>query len=75
MGSLKKKAINASQKFRSSLSVKRRGQRKSDSQVICSPIEDVRDVEEQKTVDEFRQTLISDGFLPPRHDDYHMLLR
>ncbi|XP_030459225.1 phosphatidylinositol/phosphatidylcholine transfer protein SFH6 isoform X2 [Syzygium oleosum] len=75
MGSLKKKAINASQKFRSSLSVKRRGHRKSDSQVINSPIEDVRDVEEQKIVDEFRQTLISDGFLPPRHDDYHILLR
>ncbi|XP_010061279.2 phosphatidylinositol/phosphatidylcholine transfer protein SFH6 isoform X1 [Eucalyptus grandis] len=55
MGSLKKKAINASDKFRRSLSV--------------------RDVEEQKIVDEFRQALISDGFLPPRHDDYHMLLR
>ncbi|XP_030513447.1 phosphatidylinositol/phosphatidylcholine transfer protein SFH6-like isoform X1 [Rhodamnia argentea] len=76
MGSLKKKAINASQKFRQSLSVKRRGERKSNnSQVIYSPIEDVRDVEEQKIVDEFRQALISDGFLPPRHDNYHMLLR
>ncbi|KAF8024301.1 hypothetical protein BT93_F1477 [Corymbia citriodora subsp. variegata] len=75
MGSLKKKAINASHKFRQSLSVKRRGQRKTDSQVIYSPIEDVRDVEEQKIVDEFRQALISDGFLPSRHDDYHMLLR
>ncbi|KAL3734684.1 hypothetical protein ACJRO7_023949 [Eucalyptus globulus] len=75
MGSLKKKAINVSHKFRRSLSVKRKGHRKSDSQVIYSLVEDIRDVEEQKIVDEFRQALISDGFLPPRHDNYHMLLR
>lgn len=73
MGSFKKKAINASNKFRQSL--KRRGRRKSDNQLIYYPIEDVRNEEEQQAVDAFRQALKSDGLLPPQHDDYHLLLR
>ncbi|KAL5713298.1 hypothetical protein ACHQM5_015390 [Ranunculus cassubicifolius] len=71
MGTLKKKAINASSKFRNSLT--KRGRRSS--RVMSVPIQDERNAEESQAVDAFRQTLILEELLPSKHDDYHMMLR
>lgn len=73
IGNLKKKAISASNKFTHSL--KKRGKRKIDYRVPPVPIEDVRDANEESAVCELRQKLIDRDLLPPRHDDYHTLLR
>ncbi|KAG9449718.1 hypothetical protein H6P81_009683 [Aristolochia fimbriata] len=72
MGSLKKKAISASNKFRNSLTKKGR---RSSRVMSISTIEDIHDAEEIQAVDAFRQALILDELLPAKHDDYHTMLR
>ncbi|KAF4383290.1 hypothetical protein F8388_009321 [Cannabis sativa] len=71
IGSLKQKAINASSKFRNSLT--RKGRRSS--KVMSVEIEDEHDAGEVQAVDAFRQALILEELLPAKHDDYHTLLR
>ena len=71
IGSLKKKAINASSKFRHSLTRKS----KRSSKVMSVEIEDEHDADEVQAVDAFRQALILDELLPAKHDDYHTMLR
>ncbi|WCJ32516.1 Phosphatidylinositol/phosphatidylcholine transfer protein SFH13 [Euphorbia peplus] len=73
IGSLKKKALSASNKFTHSL--KKRGKRKIDYRVSSVSIKDVRDEKEECAVLELRQTLLERNLLPSRHDDYHTLLR
>ncbi|CAL5390196.1 unnamed protein product [Camellia sinensis] len=73
IGALRKKAINASNKFTHSL--KKRGKRKIDYRVPSISIEDIRDEKEESAVQELRQKLFDRDLLPPRHDDYYTLLR
>ncbi|OIW20928.1 hypothetical protein TanjilG_25735 [Lupinus angustifolius] len=73
IGTLKKKAMHASSKLTHSL--KKRGKKKIDYRVPALSIEDVRDANEETAVNELREKLIERGSLPPKHDDYHTLLR
>ncbi|KAM0028875.1 putative CRAL-TRIO lipid binding domain, CRAL/TRIO domain, CRAL/TRIO domain superfamily [Helianthus debilis subsp. tardiflorus] len=67
--SLKQRAINASNKFRTSFSKKSRNSR------VMSVVEDEHDAEDLKAVEALRQALIPEDLLPSKHDDYHTLLR
>ncbi|KAL5212050.1 hypothetical protein ABZP36_022897 [Zizania latifolia] len=76
--SLRRRAMSASSKLlRTSLSRSSKGVggRQRSSKVMSVLIEDVRDAEEMRSVDAFRQTLVLEELLPARHDDYHMMLR
>ncbi|CAM6054307.1 unnamed protein product [Sphagnum tenellum] len=64
------RAILASTKFRKTLRRLRSGNAKS-----SLIIQDVRDVKDQKAVEEFRRVLMANDLLPQQHDDYHILLR
>ncbi|KAL0891725.1 hypothetical protein Bca101_015708 [Brassica carinata] len=67
LGTLKKKAMNATNKFKHSKTKKGR--------VTCVSIVDEIDTEELQAVDAFRQALILEELLPSKHDDHHMMLR
>lgn len=63
-------------KFRNSLSLKRRRSVSLNREkTLPVPIEDIRDANDQKAVDELRNELLARNLLPSRHDDYHVLLR
>ncbi|CAJ1928416.1 unnamed protein product [Sphenostylis stenocarpa] len=47
--------------------------RKSKSLVMI--LEGVRDPKEKPIVESFREMLLQEGLVPPKHDDYHTLLR
>ncbi|TYH94490.1 hypothetical protein ES332_A12G045200v1 [Gossypium tomentosum] len=72
LGSLKKKALSASSKFRHSM---RKKSRRHSRVMSVVNIEDGLDSEELQAVDAFRQALILDELLPAKHDDHHMMLR
>ncbi|XP_066399327.1 phosphatidylinositol/phosphatidylcholine transfer protein SFH13-like isoform X2 [Miscanthus floridulus] len=73
IGSLKKKALNASNKLTHSL--KKRGKRKVEHRASSFTIEDVRDEQEERAVFTFQQELLNRNLLPDKHNDYHLLLR
>ncbi|CAO2168784.1 unnamed protein product [Urochloa humidicola] len=73
IGSLKKKALNASNKLTHSL--KKRGKRKVEHRASSFTIEDVRDEQEERVVFTFQQELLNRNLLPDKHNDYHLLLR
>ncbi|KFK41974.1 hypothetical protein AALP_AA2G195800 [Arabis alpina] len=76
IGNFKKKAAKASSKLRHSL--KKKGsssRRRSTDRNFSLTIEDIHDIEELRAVDEFRNSLVSENLLPPKLDDYHIMLR
>ncbi|CAM8955756.1 unnamed protein product [Rhodiola kirilowii] len=73
IGSLRKKAANASNKF--THSIRKRGKRKVNHRVSQVFIEDIRDAKEEIAVSELRQRLLDMNLLSVNHDNYHTLLR
>ncbi|KAF5746314.1 phosphatidylinositol/phosphatidylcholine transfer protein SFH9 [Tripterygium wilfordii] len=71
--SLRQKAMNAPTRLTHSL--KKHSKRTADCRYATISIENVRDAEEEKGVNAFRQALISKDLLPAHHDDYHTMLR
>lgn len=70
VGSFKKKAMSASNKFKSSFTRRRRS-----SKVMSVDFLDVHDAEEAQAVESLRQALMSEDLLPSKFDDYHVMLR
>lgn len=71
--SLRKRAITASAKFSNTL--RKQSSRVADCRFATISVHEVRDAGEEDSVNKFRQVLIATDLLPPRHDDYHTMLR
>ncbi|KAK7293089.1 hypothetical protein RJT34_15950 [Clitoria ternatea] len=71
--SLRRRAMTASTKL--TYSLRRRNSRVADSEFSSFFIEDVRDANEEKAVNSFRQAVLTRDLLPDSHDDYHTMLR
>ncbi|MFS7992425.1 putative CRAL/TRIO domain, CRAL-TRIO lipid binding domain superfamily [Helianthus anomalus] len=69
--SFKKKAINASKRFKTSLTKKGR----RNSIVMSVVVEDIHDAEELKADEALSQALMLEDLFSPKHDDYHTMLR
>lgn len=71
--SIRKKAMTASTRL--TYSLRKRNNRVADCRYPSVLIEDVRDANEEKAVNSFRQALLAKDLLPASHDDYHTMLR
>ncbi|KAG4924751.1 hypothetical protein JHK87_050291 [Glycine soja] len=71
--SLRRKEITASTRL--AYSLRKRNTRVGNSDFASIFIEDVRDANEEKAVNSFRQVLLTRDLLPDSHDDYHEMLR
>lgn len=71
--SLRRKAMTASTRLTHSL--RKRNNRVADYRAASFFIEDVRDANEEKAVNSFREALLTQDLLPASHDDYHTMLR
>ncbi|KAG4924749.1 hypothetical protein JHK87_050289 [Glycine soja] len=71
--SLRRKAITTSTRL--AYSLRKRNTCVANSDFASIFIEDVRDANEEKAVNSFRQVLLTRDLLPDSHDDYHEMLR
>ncbi|RWV88572.1 hypothetical protein GW17_00049332 [Ensete ventricosum] len=71
------KMISSFSRSGASEGARRRGKwKKADPQAVATVAEERMDAsEEEAIVEAFRKALIDRNLLPPRHDDYHTLLR
>ncbi|KAL2957500.1 hypothetical protein AAZX31_18G153600 [Glycine max] len=70
--SLRRKAMTASTRL--AYSLRKRNTRVANSDFASIFIEDVRDANEEKSVNSFCQVLLTRDLLPNSHDDYHEML-
>lgn len=71
--SLRKRAMSASARFSNTL--RKQSSRVADCRFAQISVDEVRDAGEEDSVNRFREILIARDLLPPRHDDYHTMLR